>query len=87
MGVRTGINLIRLFAVLGQPVVPTLSASLLACVSLPPEETAWPDAPAAELLVALKPGHPFQTGDVLIEKITDEQVAEWAAQFGGVETD
>lgn len=87
LGVRTGINLIRLFAVLAQPVVPALSAKLLACLTLSPDDTAWPEASAADLLVTLKPGHPFQTGDVLIEKITDEQVAEWAARFGGTVSD
>jgi methionyl-tRNA synthetase len=44
----------------------------------------FPDAPMAELLDDLTPGQSIRAPEVLIAKISDEQVAEWKTQFGGV---
>ncbi len=83
IGVRTGINLIRLFALLSQPVIPTISGKMLEALGVSGDDAAWPTGPAAALLEALKPGHPFTVPDVLVQKIEDAQVAEWTARFGG----
>jgi methionyl-tRNA synthetase len=36
------------------------------------------------LLDDLTPGQPIRAPEVLVAKISDEQVAEWKARFGGV---
>ncbi len=85
IGVRTGINLIRLFAVLSQPVTPSISGQLLAALGVPDGPVAWPTAPVAEVLAVLKPGHGFTVPDVLVRKIEDDQITAWKQRFGGAE--
>lgn len=85
VGVRTGINLIRLFAIISQPVIPTLSRQMLKALHVTDSQAIWPNTPAAELLQALKPGHAFSVPDVLVQKIEDEQIADWKERFGGAE--
>ncbi|HYD98959.1 MAG TPA: methionine--tRNA ligase [Alphaproteobacteria bacterium] len=79
--VRTAINLIRLFGILSQPVVPDLSATMLRAVGA--EGAAdWPtDAESA--LAALPSGHAFALPDVLVAKLAEERVAELVAKYGG----
>ena len=45
----------------------------------------WPDQPMAKELDDLEHGMAIQAPDVLFAKITDEQLAEWIARFGGPE--
>ena len=52
VGVRTGINLIRLFAVLSAPVIPNTSATIRAALGIDGDDLVWPsDDIAAELAV------------------------------------
>ena len=85
IGVRTGFNLIRLYAILSHPVIPTVSEKILDCLGLGREVLTWPDQSASFLLAALQPGHSFKVPDVLIQKITDEQIEDWTARFGGAD--
>ena len=39
----------------------------------------------SEFLDGLAPGQPITPPDMLFAKITDEQIAEWEARFGGPE--
>lgn len=78
---RTGVNLVRLFSVLALPVIPETAGRVLAAVA-PGASTTWPHDVAAEL-TALEPGAHFDVPDVLFRKITDDDVAEWTARFGG----
>jgi methionyl-tRNA synthetase len=78
---RTGVNLVRLFSVLALPVIPETAGRVLAVVA-PDVSTAWPDDVAAELAV-LPPGNRFEVPGVLFRKITDDDVVEWTARFGG----
>ena len=85
LGVRTGLNLIRLFAVLSAPVIPFTAEKMLASLGLDParpENLAWPAAPAAAELARLAPGRGFTPPEVLFRKIEDEQIAEWGRRFG-----
>ena len=89
VGVRTGINLIALFARLSSPVIPDLSNSMLKSLGLGEgdlsnKNLAWPDPPADAWLQALKPGHPLQPPEILVRKIEDSEVSAWQTQFGGV---
>ncbi len=80
MQVRLGLNLIRLYAVLSAPFIPSSSARMLSAMNT--LDTSWPDdVPSA--LGALPDGHAFSVPDVLFAKITDEQRVEWEARFAG----
>jgi methionyl-tRNA synthetase len=78
---RTGVNLVRLFSVLALPLIPETAGRVLAVVA-PDVSTAWPDDVAAELTV-LSPGARFEVPSVLFRKITDDDIVEWTARFGG----
>ncbi|WP_293577211.1 methionine--tRNA ligase [Phaeobacter sp.] len=78
--VRMGLNLIRLYAVLAAPFIPTAKDTLMAAMQT--NEDAWPtDVEAA--LQALPVGHGFTVPEVLFAKISDEQREEWQARFSG----
>ena len=80
MQVRLGLNLIRLYAVLGAPFIPAAAADMLSAMKA--ADTGWPDD-VAGALTALAPGHGFAVPDVLFAKITDDQREEWQTRFAG----
>jgi methionyl-tRNA synthetase len=86
MACRTGINLIRLYAILAAPVVPSTSEKVLAALECAGDGSTWPKGPMADELTALAPGHGFEIPDVLFQKISEEQIAEWTTRFGGAGT-
>ena len=78
--IRLALNLIRVYAVLSAPFIPTASANLLSAMNT--LDTEWPtDMEAA--LNALPEGHSFTVPENLFAKITDEQREEWAERFAG----
>lgn len=78
--VRLGLNLIRLYAVLSSPFIPTTSAKMLSAMNT--LDTEWPlDVEVA--LASLPAGHAFSVPDVLFAKITDDQREEWQERFAG----
>jgi len=83
VAVRTGVNLIRLFAVLSHPVIPATSARLLEALHLPADTPPWPAGPMADELTRLAPGHPFGVPPVLFAKIDEDAVARLTATYGG----
>jgi methionyl-tRNA synthetase len=82
-GVRTGINLVALSALVAQPVIPEAAAKILDALGVPQDQRAWPTGSAADLLDALPHGQAFQAPPILFQKIEDESVAEWTQRFGG----
>jgi len=80
---RLCINLIRLYALLSDPVIPATSEKLYRALKLPPEQKRWPEADPLEELHALPPGHPFQIPDILFRKLTDDELGAWEARFSG----
>lgn len=82
VGVRTGLNLVALFARLAAPVLPFTAARIAATVGA--DDLSWPAADNS-WTTALPEGRPVQAPEVLFRKIEDAQVAEWAARFGGGE--
>jgi methionyl-tRNA synthetase len=87
VGVRMGLNLVHQFAHLLWPVMPDFARTIHECiqpVGYRGGVIPFPDAPMAELLDDLTPGQPIKAPEALIAKISDEQVAEWKARFGGV---
>ncbi|SLN49391.1 Methionine--tRNA ligase [Falsiruegeria litorea R37] len=79
--VRMGLNLIRFYAVLSAPFIPTASAKMLSAMNT--LDTSWPDDVEAALN-ALPAGHEFTVPEVLFAKITDEQREEWQERFSGI---
>jgi len=78
--VRLALNLIRVYAVLSAPFIPSASARLLAAMNT--LDTSWPDD-MSKALGALPPGHAFTVPEVLFKKITDEERENWEARFAG----
>ena len=82
--VRTAINLVALYARLSAPFIP-FSSEIIAEAVGEAGVTAWPLASDADLLDRLPRGRAVRAPEVLFKKVEDDQVAEWTAQFGGVE--
>ena len=80
---RTGVNLVRLFSLLATPIIPETATRALAAVA-PDDGDRWPDD-AGAALQAIAPGTTFAVPDVLFRKVTDDDVAEWTARFGGAD--
>jgi methionyl-tRNA synthetase len=83
VGVRTGLNLAAVFAILAEPIVPVAARKILDALSVPEGNRGWPLADDAGLLDALPHGLQITAPEVLFQKIEDEQIAAWTAQFGG----
>ena len=82
-GVRIGLNLVALFAIAALPFVPATATRVLDALGVANEKRVWTDGEG--WLEILPVGHKFEVPDLLFQKIEDEQVAEWAAMFGGAE--
>jgi methionyl-tRNA synthetase len=78
--VRLGLNLIRLYAVLSAPFIPSTAARMMEAMRT--SDDTWPND-VAEALSHLTAGHEFSVPDVLFAKITDEQREEWQDRFAG----
>ena len=81
VGVRTGLNLIRLFGVLSQPVIPFVSAKIMTIFGEDEPYPSWPQGKAAEILSTLTPGTGFELPEVLVTKVEESQVEEWKERF------
>ena len=82
VGVRTGLNLVALFARLAAPVMPHSAVKIGAAVGA--TDLSWPTADEP-LLDALPRGQTVAAAGVLFSKIEDTQVAEWSERFGGAD--
>ncbi|HTZ35217.1 MAG TPA: methionine--tRNA ligase [Stellaceae bacterium] len=82
---RTAINLARLYAILGTPIIPDTCAALRRSLGVAVTESYWPGDAAAEL-AALAPGHRYAVPPPLFRKIAAEEVSALAARYGGDET-
>jgi len=84
-GVRMGLNLVHLFGHLAWPVIPASARAIHEAIQPAPDIIPWPDGPMTEFLDDLDYDMPISPPSVLFAKVTDEQVAEWKARFGGAE--
>jgi len=80
--VRTGLNLVSLFARISAPIIPFAAETVALAVGEAYPAT-WPSADAAAELSRLPVGRKVTTPPVLFKKIEDAQVAEWTERFGG----
>jgi methionyl-tRNA synthetase len=86
--VRLGLNLVHTFSHLAWPIIPAAARRIHEAIQPvvgSGEIIPWPEAPMAEELDQLEAGQPIQAPEVLFAKITEEQIAEWTARFGGSE--
>jgi len=80
--VRTGLNLVGLYARVSAPFIPFAAEKIAEAVGEPYPPT-WPSLDAAKELSQLPEGRPVAAPPVLFAKIEDEQVAEWTDRFSG----
>jgi methionyl-tRNA synthetase len=85
VGVRMGLNLVHLFGHLAWPAIPSSARIVHEAIMPAPDIVPWPDEPMPEFLDQLDAGQPIHAPDVLFAKISDEQIEEWKARFGGSE--
>lgn len=83
IGVRTGLNLVALFGIIAQPIIPETAAKILDALGISEGNRNWPSADDPSLLNTLPIGMEITPPDVLFQKIEDEHVAEWTEKFGG----
>ena len=77
---RTGINLIRVYALLSAPLIPETSSKMLALINAP-TDLKWIDGNSEAELSTLKAGHAFNTPELLFSKIAPEKVQELAQKY------
>jgi methionyl-tRNA synthetase len=83
VGVRVGLNLVHLFGHLSWPVVPDLARKMHEAIMPAPDVIPWPDEPMREFLDRLDAGMLIRAPDVLVAKVTDEQIAQWQQRVAG----
>ena len=84
--VRTGLNLVALFARVSEPFIP-FAAEKIAIGVGEGFPGAWPTGEGAAVLDILPVGRKVQAPEVLFKKVENEQVAEWVVRFGGAEAE
>jgi len=85
MIVRTGMQLIRLFAVLSWPVIPSTSLRILEALGETAPIPAWPSGSAVEDLQTLVAGTPLGELGILFHKILPEEQEALEQEFGGLQ--
>ena len=89
IGVRIGLNLVALFGILAQPILPDAAEKILDAMNVPKGNRSWNfdnDDWATQIkaiLNALPHGLEISAPEVLFAKIEDTDIDVWKAQFGG----
>ncbi len=86
IGVRTGLNLVALFGILAQPIIPETADKILCAINIPKDRRSWKFGDFAEvdtLLNALPIGLDIAAPELLFPKIEDDDISNWVEQFGG----
>ncbi len=91
IGVRTGLNLVALFGILAQPIIPDAAEKILAAMNIPKKNRTWGfgdghwEGQIKAILDALPHGLAINAPDVLFPKIEDTDVENWIKRFGGAD--
>ncbi|MFE9608101.1 methionine--tRNA ligase [Streptomyces sp. NPDC006012] len=80
---RTAMNLIHLYAVVSEPIIPSASAAMRSAFSLADDTAAWVTADEARALTSVPVGTPFTVPPVLFAKLTDDDLETYKERFGG----
>ena len=83
MGVRVGLNLVALFGVLAQPIIPDAAQKILDAMNIPDENRTWNFRGVKSALNALPIGLQVSAPPVLFTKIEAEDIEAWTERFGG----
>ena len=86
MGVRVGLNLVALFGVLAQPIIPDAAKKILDAMNIPEVNRTWRFGDFTEIgppLNALPIGLEISSPPVLFAKIEAEDIESWTERFGG----
>ncbi len=83
MGVRVGLNLVALFGIIAQPIIPDAAEKILGAMNIPMDRRSWSFGNVADVLDALPHGHSVSAPPVLFSKIEEDDVATWRERFGG----
>lgn len=83
---RTAMNLVFLFGLASEPIIPETSDTLRSIFDLqegdPGFGVEWPTEESTRQLTWVPPGRPFTVPPVLFRKLTDDDVATWRDRFG-----
>ncbi len=88
-GTRIGLNLVALFGVLAQPIIPDAAQKILGAMNIPEKNRTWNfgakdwEGQVKAALDALPHGLEISAPDVLFAKIEDGDVEQWSERFGG----
>ncbi|HWA63580.1 MAG TPA: methionine--tRNA ligase, partial [Caulobacteraceae bacterium] len=80
--VRTGINLVGLFARISAPILPFTAETITEALGEPYPPT-WPTLDARAELTRIEAGRAVRAPEVLFKKLEDAQIAEWTERFKG----
>jgi len=86
IGVRTGLNLVALFGIIAQPVIPDSADKILDAMNIPADNRTMKFGEGeaiAALINALPIGLPVSAPELLFSKIEDDDIAQWKDRFGG----
>jgi methionyl-tRNA synthetase len=84
LSLRTAMNLIHLFGVISEPVIPAASGTIQGIFGIDEDKRrAWPTTDELRSLGWVRTGAKFEVPPVLFRKITEEDVAAWREHFGG----
>ena len=86
MGVRVGLNLVVLFGILAQPIIPDAAEKILTAMNIPEANRTWNFGDMTEvggLLEAFPHGLDISAPPVLFTKIEAEDIEAWTQRFGG----
>jgi methionyl-tRNA synthetase len=86
VGIRTGLNLVALFGVIAQPIIPETAKKILEALGVPEGNRSLAASKlgaGAALLDALPRGTTIAVPPQLFSKIEDANVADWTQRFGG----
>jgi len=86
IGTRVGLNLVALFGIIAQPVIPDTAEKILAAVNVPKDRRSWSFGDhddIANLIDALPSGLAVKAPDVLFRKVEDDDIAAWSERFAG----
>lgn len=83
VGVRMGLNLVALFGIIAQPIIPNAAGHILDAMGIPDKHRGWEGFSGWES--GLPIGLTISSPDVLFAKIEDTDIEAWNERFGGTE--
>ncbi|MGD9482766.1 methionine--tRNA ligase [Streptomyces sp. TRM70308] len=82
---RTAMNLIHLYAIVSEPIIPASARAMRDAFALDGDTATWVAPEQARALAAVPAGTPFTVPPVLFAKISEDDLAAYRERFGGAE--